>query len=236
MQVELVYNTALRYYVFMSMKPLGKTSTGWSEDLAYAIGLIVSDGNLSNDGRHIIFTSKDYDLAVTFKEVLGLDVTIGKKSSGTSEEKKYYVVQFGDKIFYNFLISLGITPKKSKTIGKVAIPKKYFYHYLRGNFDGDGSFYSYWDKRWKSSFMYYFVIASASQAYISWLRDELRVLVGINGHVTKELNGSTYQLRYAKAESLKIIHKIYPSKQVRCLARKRLKIELALSIIGERLV
>lgn len=229
----MVYAYTLRYNTSMSMKPLGKTKAIWSDDLAYAIGLIASDGNLSGDGRHIIFTSKDYDLAESFKQALGLTVTIGKKSSGRSKEKKYYAVQFGDKIFYNFLIEIGITPRKSKTINEIKIPKKYFFHFLRGAFDGDGSFYSYWDKRWKNSFMYYFTIVSASINYIDWLRLQIKALAGVTGHITKSGNGSTYQLKYAKNESLVIIRKIYPNSQVRCLLRKRLKIENALAIMNE---
>ena len=42
-----------------------------------------------------------------------------------------------------------------KKLKSVVMPKKYFFDFLRGHFDGDGSFYSYWDKRWKSSYMFY---------------------------------------------------------------------------------
>lgn len=41
------------------MKPLSKIKIKWSPKFAYCIGLITSDGNLSKDGRHISFTSKD---------------------------------------------------------------------------------------------------------------------------------------------------------------------------------
>ena len=49
-----------------------------------------------------------------------------------------FVIQFGDRIFYDFLISLGITPAKSKTIASLKIPEKYFADFLRGCIDGDG--------------------------------------------------------------------------------------------------
>lgn len=217
------------------MKPLGKVSTRWSDDLAYVIGLIVSDGNLSKDGRHILFTSKDYDLAASYKEALNLGVIIGKKGNGSNPQKRYHVVQFGDKLFYNFLLSLGITPKKSKTLGSVKIPRKYFYHYLRGCYDGDGHFYSYWDKRWKSSYMYYLGITSASLSHILWLREKLNFLLDTKGHITRHGKGSAYQLKFGKKESLIILRKIYPTSSVRCLSRKRLKIERALAIINEKL-
>gem|GEM_PF-6676481 len=44
------------------MKPLGKVKIQWSPEFAYVIGLLTTDGNLSPDGRHINFTSKDREL------------------------------------------------------------------------------------------------------------------------------------------------------------------------------
>ena len=35
---------------------------GWDPEVAYAVGLIATDGNLSRDGRHMSVTSKDRDL------------------------------------------------------------------------------------------------------------------------------------------------------------------------------
>ncbi len=49
------------------MRPLEKINIQWSPELAYAIGLLVADGCLSKDGRHIDFTSKDLELVESFK-------------------------------------------------------------------------------------------------------------------------------------------------------------------------
>ncbi|MCR4312422.1 MAG: hypothetical protein NUV56_04005 [Candidatus Uhrbacteria bacterium] len=70
-------------------KPKAKVNIVWSPKFAYAIGLIVSDGNLSPDGRHIHFTSKDKILASHF--LTALDIVgsrIGKKSRGGEKLKK----------------------------------------------------------------------------------------------------------------------------------------------------
>jgi len=208
----------------MYMRPLGKVKIKWSPKFAYAIGLLTTDGSLSIDGRHIDFTSKDREQLKNFMRCLGISVKISYKSSGFSG-KRYTHVQFGDVNFYEFLLKVGLTPKKSKTISRLNIPKKYFFDFLRGHFDGDGSFYSYFDPRWKSSFMFYLSFVSASPAHISWLRQEIFKLVRINGHITKSIYDSTYQLKYAKAEALKLIKKLYYNKDVICLSRKRLKIK-----------
>ena len=180
---------------------IGKVTIVWSSKLAYAVGLLATDGCLYNDKLHMSLTTKDLEQAENFKKCLGIGVKIGLKGSGSSKEKKYYHVQFGDVLFYRFLLSVGLTPAKSKTIGKVAVPEEYFFDFLRGCFDGDGSFYSYWDPRWRSSHMFYVIFASASKAHIDWLQDELCRRIGVTGHVTKDAQGSTLQLKYAKREA-----------------------------------
>ena len=217
-------------------KPKGKVKCIWSPKFAYAIGLIATDGCLSKDGRHVDLTSKDRDQLITFLVCLGIDSGISLKSSGSST-KKYLRVQIGDVLFYKFLVSLGLTPAKSKTLGKLKIPKEYFFDFLRGVFDGDGSFYSYYDPRWKSSFMFYTTFVSASVTFVAWLRKEIYHKIGVRGHFYDGTSGNKNisNLRYAKTESLKILRAMYYTHNIPCLERKRLKIEKALSIIGVQL-
>ena len=208
----------------------GRVKIEWSSKFAYAIGLIATDGCLYNDERHISLTTKDIQQARNFKKCLEISVKIGLKSSGSVKEKIYHHVQFGDVVFYKFLYSIGITSAKSKTIGKIEIPDKYFFDFLRGCFDGDGTFYSYWDPRWRSSHMFYLEFISASKNHINWLRAELKRKLDVFGHITKDSKGATYQLKYAKKEALEIIKKMYYNRHAICLSRKRIKIEKALAI------
>lgn len=211
----------------------GKVELRWSSKFAYAIGLIATDGCLSSDGRHIEMTSKDREQLENFMNCLKIRMKIGKKKSG-STNKYCSRVQFGDIQFHTFLRRIGIFPRKSKTLTEIDIPEKYFFDFLRGHFDGDGSFYSYWDKRWKKSFMFYTTLVSASKPHIEWLRREISRSIGIKGHITKAKKSSAYQLKYAKRESLKLIPKLYYDKRVLCLSRKRLKIEAILKGYRQR--
>ncbi len=216
-------------------KPKGKVKIEWSPDFAYGIGLMVSDGNLSPDGRHITFTSKDIELIMLFQKAFGIDGHIGKKSSGAMKEKKYFTSQFSDILFYEFLLSIGLMPNKSKVIGEVAIPDEYFFNFLLGSFDGDGCTYSYFDPRWKSSFMFYTVFVSASKEHILWIQNEIFKRLAIKGHITGGTKRQVFQLKYAKADSLLLLRAMYTTTDTPCLMRKRLKIEEMLSTIAERL-
>lgn len=209
-------------------KPKKIISEKWNSNLAYAIGLITTDGYLSSDGLLIDLTSKDKEQLLNFSKCVGVDFTIGKKINYKGFES--FRIQFKNKFFYDFLFSIGLTPKKSLTIGKVLIPEKYFFDFLRGCFDGDGCFYSYWDPRWKSSYMFYLEFISASQKHITWLQEELYNRLGVVGHTGFDGKKTTIQLKYAKKEALVIIEKMYYTQDVVCLSRKRLKIEKALKI------
>lgn len=205
----------------------------WTPNLAYAIGLLATDGCMARHSHLIDLTSKDDEQLNNFSKCLGLKLFIGKKHNGHGQVSSR--VQFKNVIFYNFLLSIGLTPAKSKTIGRLKIPQKYFFDFLRGVFDGDGSTYSYWDKRWKSSFMYYLTFVSASKLFIDWIRSEINESVACVGHITKDGKGSTYQLKYAKREAQIIIRKMYCSKKSIYLSRKYLKIKKMLAIVGESL-
>lgn len=210
-----------------------KVKTEWSSNLAYAIGLLTTDGNLSKDGRHIDLTSKDREQLENFLGCIKRKVKISFKYSGSG--RRYPRIQFSDVNFYNFLLSIGLKPKKTMTISIIRVPMKYFFDFLRGHLDGDGSFYSYFDPRWQSSYMFYTNFSSASRIHIVWLRKMLRRLLKINGYISKSINSAVYQLRYAKRESLLLLPKLYPNNRIVCLSRKRLKIQKALAIINKRL-
>ncbi len=209
-------------------KPQHKVKIEWSPRFAYAIGLIATDGCLYSDGRHMNFTSKDRDLAETFIQCLRLKVKIGRKKSGFTSKDSYCHVQFGDVVFHRWLCSIGITPRKSKTLNTLRVPRKYFFDFLRGSFDGDGSIYSYWDKRWKSSFMFYVQFTSASLHHLEWLQTIIDRHLGVWGMIGP-VNGA-HQLRYAKSGSRKLLSAMYYDDSLPWLERKRIKVKRILAI------
>lgn len=225
----LWYTIGIRYKL-EDMKPKGSVLLEWSSDLAYALGLLATDGCLSSDGRHIILTSKDKSQIENFMRCVGITNTIGRSARGGEQEKKYFRVQFGDVLFYRFLVAHGIPPRKSKILTEVIVPDQYFFDFLRGHHDGDGSFYAYWDPRWKSSYMFYLVFMSASKKHVEWLQGRIAGFLGTGGRITQAR--SVYLLRYAKKESLLLLKKMYYSKNVTTLKRKQDKIKKLLKVEG----
>ncbi|HEY4509914.1 MAG TPA: LAGLIDADG family homing endonuclease [Candidatus Paceibacterota bacterium] len=202
-----------------------KVQIKWSSNFAYAIGLITSDGNLNSDGRHITFVSKDVELAKNFKTALGIDNKITRVGRGGETIKKYYGVNFGDKVFYKFLNTTGLTEKKSKTIQSVNVSKEFFADFLRGLFDGDGTFYTFWDTRWPNSFCFKLSFASASKDFIEWLKAELSRLYGVTGYFHK--GAGVINLEYTKGDSKKLFSIMYYQNDLLFLMRKYTKIKNA---------
>jgi hypothetical protein len=200
------------------MRRLEKVKIAWSPDFAYAVGLLATDGSLSIDGRHLNLTSKDRELIDTFKECLGLKNKVGRKGREKSKIKRYFQVQFGDRNFYEFLLSLGLTPTKSKTIGPLNIPKEYFADFLRGCIDGDGNIIIV--KHPESQHSQLRVrLSSASPLFLYWVRTKLLRHLRLRGGWI-ERNRSVLILIYAKADSIKLLNFIYYKGAKRYLTRK----------------
>lgn len=203
--------------------------TRWNSEFAYVVGLITTDGSLSKDGRHIVLVSKDKDQIQNFAKILNLKNRIGLKASTYTGKKIYHQIQFSNVKLYRFLVNIGLGPNKTKSIGILNIPDRYFRDFLRGHLDGDGYTYSYWDKRWKKSYMIYTIFLSSRKEHLDWLYHSIERKLEISGRITKQK--TVFRLVYAKNDSLKLLKHIYYRANLPCLKRKRLKVLKALGII-----
>lgn len=204
----------------------------WSPELAYAVGLITTDGSLSSDHRHVQFTSKDVEQIGNMKLILKLPGKIGFTRNKKIETETMRI-QFSSTQLFDWLVSIGLTPNKSLTLGPLKIPDEYFIDFLRGHLDGDGCVTTYIDRynvHKKSTYIYkriFTTFISASKAHIDWLHRKIFQLTGVQGalHMTKVKDSGKnpmYIIKFAKKDSLKLLEKIYYSEQIPFLSRKKL--------------
>ncbi|MDO8582021.1 MAG: hypothetical protein Q7S16_04035 [bacterium] len=215
----------------------------WSPKLAYAIGLLTTDGNLSGDGRHISLRSCDIDQIKTFKKCLNLSNKIGApKPAKQNGGRICYHLQFGDVQFYRWLLKIGLFPAKSYTVGPLKIPDKFFRDFLRGHLDGDGSITTYQDHYNTSkhpSYIYtrlFVRFISASRNHMEWIRKNVKKFLDIDGDFFERRPArkgyvSIWQLKFMKKESIKLLHWLYYKKDIPALSRKRKMAEQALAAI-----
>lgn len=199
-----------------------KSDYRWTADLAYLTGLIAADGCLVNNGRHLNVTSKDIELINHTQSILNMNVKFSLKQSNYGGEA--YNLQFSNVAFYDFLLGVGLTPAKSKTMGRLEVPDQYFADFLRGYFDGDGSTYGYYDPRWPKSFVYYICFSSGSMDFLDYISANNQRLFNLKG--TSILKGArAFTLRYGKADARKLYQSMYEYHNELHLTRKKLKIE-----------
>lgn len=203
------------------MRYAQKRSYVWSDAIAYSVGLMASDGCLQKDGRHLDLTSVDIDQLENFSMALGRSFVISGKPN--SSNVSAYRVQFSDVAYYDFLLEAGLTPSKSKTIGKLNIPNIYYADFLRGVFDGDGSCYAYMDKRWKSSYMFYVTFSAASPAFLKYLQSRNSALLYTSSGSLR-MSGRAHVLSYAKSDARKLFAAMYRDDLALRLDRKYTKL------------
>jgi LAGLIDADG DNA endonuclease family protein len=199
----------------------------WSDGMAYIVGLTATDGCLFSGRRKINFKSEDRQLVETYLSVLGRANRV--KRARTRTGGVVYFTEFHDSRLYEWFRSVGLTPRKSLTLGPIDVPNAYLLPLARGLMDGDGSvlnfvhrptvktYPNYWYERIRVCFH------SASRPHIDWLRSRLRPLTGTPGYVeVREREGrhDFFKLQYGKAAAVALLTAFYADAGAPRLVRK----------------
>lgn len=114
-----------------------------SEEKAYWLGFLAADGNLSKKQLTLLLAEKDKNHLLKFKKFINVDYKVSKKIT-TLKNKKFvgYRYSVSSIKFIESLFKHNLYPNKSATISiPPTIPYNLLNHYIRGIFDGDGSYY-----------------------------------------------------------------------------------------------
>src|SRR5205809_5416935 len=96
---------------------VSRARSTWSPEIAYVVGLVATDGNLSRIRYGLTLSSNDIDLLETVRRCLQLTNAITRYTTG-----RCYHIQWRDLRFYEWLVDLGLTPSKSFTHGSFSVP------------------------------------------------------------------------------------------------------------------
>jgi hypothetical protein len=200
----------------------------WSAAMAYVVGLLATDGCLSSDRRHIIFTSTDIALVETYLKLLGRPIRYRVGRRRRKKRPEYYA-QFSDVALYDWLLAVGLHPRKSLTLGAIAVPDEYLASLARGLLDGDGSISVFTHAPTRAKYPNYryerlwVFFISASRAHLDWLRDRLADRYGIAGYIERirrKKKRDLFRLKYGKRESVILLEKLYEDPDAPRLDRK----------------
>lgn len=116
----------------------------WSPEMAWVLGVVFTDGHFGKSNakgiRRLYIAQKEIELLEKIKALMRSEHKIIKNTQSDKINTIYYLSFTNDKI-YASLLRLGLVPKKSLILKFPNIPDEYLRHFLRGCWDGDGSFY-----------------------------------------------------------------------------------------------
>lgn len=181
--------------------------------MAYVLGFFTADGTMIKNkrGAHFIeFQITDKKLLREIRRVLGSNHKITTREKNNKKWKTSYRLQIGSKTIFNDLSNLGLTSAKSKTIRLPKVPDRYFSHFVRGYFDGDGNVVSGYFRRSdrkNKSWTLLTRFTSGSKLFLEGLKAKLTSLTEIKGSLL--YYGDAWRLSYSTNDSKKLFNFIY---------------------------
>lgn len=193
------------------------------ENQAYLLGFLAADGTISKDdnGIKIGLSSVDHNFLEKVKKEMSIEREVKKEETNNG----FFVstLAFSSEKIKKRLAEFGIVPNKTykKTINFDKIPEKYKIYFIKGYFDGDGSFDS---KNGR-------VRICAHLDYILKDFQEYLLTKNIKGNIytfNREKNSIIYSLEYSTLPGLKIMELFYQNQNLQ-LDRKYQKYKTLLN-------
>lgn len=188
-----------------------------TEEKAYFLGVMYSDGSVSEDQFYLKL--KDEDVVRKFKEALKCENPI------KHNEIPYYnyILQISCREMCQDLINWGCTINKTRTITFPNIDKSLYRHFIRGFFDGDGCI-----RVGVTKSKCHFDIVSASRTFLLQLKEILNPIASHIG-ISKEKSYDIWHLRCGGKQVQQILDWLYKDSTV-YMQRKYFKYQLISSL------
>ena len=191
--------------------------------MAYFLGFFCADGNIHVNKRGAHFFAlqiTDKEIVYAFRESLASNHCIGKRNK-IKNHKQQYRLQIGSKEICDDLRKLGVKEQKAHTMALPKVPKKYFFDFVRGYFDGDGNVWvGQMNKQRKTKHIaIQTVFTSCSQVFLVGLKERLEQN-GITGGLS--CRKGFFRLYYSIQGSLMLYRLMY-HKEIKNLYLSRKK-------------
>jgi hypothetical protein len=174
----------------------------WNDDSAYVLGYFYALGSIyrgpQGDRYEIILSGTEEDLLIQIMDAMLSSYPV-KKIRGS------YQVRIGSRRLVERLLELGLGPGKSANLDwPQGLPRMQIWNFIRGYFDGKGSFMKEPGRRLISN------ISGGSDAFIEALRDEL-VTQGLSRAEIHKYGAqkATNVLRYYVQDTRKLYRLLY---------------------------
>ena len=131
---------------------------------------------------------------------------------------------------------IGLTPRKSLTIGRLFVPESYFHDFLRGAIDGDGNI-----RRWRHPTngreQWTVRLVGCSEPFLRWIQGQVRTLWQVEGRIHAEAprtpaRHTKYTLKFGKLAAKVILGECYYVGALALERKQRLALECAKVTVG----
>lgn len=196
--------------------------------MVYVLGFFAADGYITvnkRGGQFWCIEITDKLLLESIKKVIKAEHTIGIRLPKRSNEKISYRLQIGSIEMCNDLRKLGFLERKTKSLVIPNIPKKYFYSFARGYFDGDGNVWSglMHKERRTQTHVIFTAFTSCSYLFLEELQKRL-IPFGIQGgSLYKSKKRQFSRLQFSTKNTLKLYDFMYNGLSTSELFLKRKK-------------
>lgn len=199
----------------------------WSPEMAWVLGIIYTDGHFgapsaNGDCRRIYIAQKDMEVLEKVKSLIESEHKILRNTQSDRKNVIYYFT-FTNKKIYKSLIKLGLLAQKSLVLKFPNIPTEHIRHFIRGCWDGDGSFYYEKDNPLKIRGDY----VSGSNEFLQSLVNYLMTLGGISNigiYTRKTGKNPSYSIKLSPQKTIKLFNYFYDNVNENCYYSKKYKI------------
>lgn len=189
----------------------------WTPKMAWILGFFVADGNLFHklyeDNReqwYITFTQKDREVLEMIADEFGAPHSLIRRQWSKQFRVNRYSITFTSKYMFEKLVSLGLMSNKSLQLQKINVPKKFFSHFLRGYFDGDGCFWWSKDSRGGTPRL---TFTGGSRNFLKWIEARTTRYYGFpSGRLRNRKDTNVWNLAYRKDPTLYLMRIMYEDK------------------------
>lgn len=177
----------------------------WTPESAYFLGLIAADGNVLEDPKVLTLVLQDQDkyMLEEFARQLKCERRPVRRKSGCWA----FSVRSGELV--DSLIELGITPRKSLTMGWIPVPDEMLRHFVRGYIDGDGTVCWYYRHRCNSVEPILEVSILGTNEFLTGMTKAINRNIGLPCMKVVKTQSKIMRMRYNGSTARKLLEWLY---------------------------
>lgn len=195
----------------------------WTKEMAYILGWMFSDGNVSEEKGtfRIKLSIKDAEVLENFRAILKTEAPLYSVDQVVPSKKyiaKYKMLRINSRKMCQDLIRLGCVPNKMHKFVLPEMPKPLISHFVRGYFDGDGCISFNYPNTIKVR------IVSSNQRFIVWLCNIIEDILNIPTNCKKTSTvKNLWQCEYYGDNARKFCDWMYLDSEGLNLKRKKIR-------------